>query len=128
MLYVYIFYDNLRLQLKKYYSFITFGLLINVVVLLLNCLVLILCLYIHIYSLTCCFLLHLSITDTFYSKSRKNFILFHLFYVSRCSVLYPQAVQYGHASLLLFSKFMPQLRSIVKFVSWMQSLVHISMP
>ena len=42
--------------INKFYSFIIFSLLINAVILLLNCLVLILYLYIHFLSLRCYFL------------------------------------------------------------------------
>ena len=50
-------------SVEKFYSFM-FSLLINAAILLLNCLVLILCLYIHSGSLTCCFLAHIYITST----------------------------------------------------------------
>ena len=51
------------LQLIKFYSFIIFSILINAVILLLNCLVLILYLYIHFLSLR--YFIHLNIIRTF---------------------------------------------------------------
>ena len=50
--------------MNKFYSFIFFSLLINAVILLLNCLVLVLYLYIHLLSLGCYFL-YLNIIWTF---------------------------------------------------------------
>ena len=51
-------------QVNKAYSFIIFSLMINAVILVLNCLGLILYLYIHFASLRCYFL-YLNITWTF---------------------------------------------------------------
>ena len=57
------------LQLIKFYSFINFSLLTNTVILPLNCLVLILYLYIHFLSLRCYFL-YLNIIWSFMKVSR----------------------------------------------------------
>ena len=57
--YIYLFLTCCALSIDRYtlinkfYSFINFTLLINAVDLLLNCLVLILCLYIHFLTLKC---------------------------------------------------------------------------
>ena len=70
--------------------------LINDAILLLICLFYSLSL--HIYCLTCYFLLHLYITYTVYSESLLAFILFLLFYISWCAMLFPQATGYRHLS------------------------------
>ena len=77
------------IQLRNIYTFRTFRLLINAVILLLNYLVLILCLYMHIFSRY--FLLHCYITHTVSSESLQTFILFHVFNNPWCSMLFPQA-------------------------------------
>ena len=61
------------LQFINFYSFIIFSLLIDAVILLLNCLVLILCLYIHFLSLKHCFLYYLYVTDTALKVSQSSY-------------------------------------------------------
>ena len=84
------------LQLRNFYSFITFSLLINAVILLLNCPVLIILFYIHICSLACYFFLHRHTTCMVYSEILLTFTLFDLFRISCCSMLFPRAVVYRH--------------------------------
>ena len=80
--------------INKFCSFIIFSQLINAVILLLNCLVIMLYLYIYFLSLRCFFLLRhyleLYVTDTALKVSWS--LLFYYFCISCCWKLFPQAV------------------------------------
>ena len=79
--------------INKFYSFVLFSVLINAVILLLNCLVLILYLYIHFLSLRCYFI-YLYIFGALYnwhcSETILIFVLFHYFYISWCWNYFPR--------------------------------------
>ena len=83
--------------INKFYSFIIFSLLINAVILLLDCLVLLFYLYIHFLFLSLrCYFHYLTLFEALYnghcSESIQTFVPFHYFYISRCFKLFSQAV------------------------------------
>ena len=80
-------------SIKKFYSFITFTLLVNVIILLLNFLVFNTLSYIFplLYNIFSCTFIY-----TVYSESLLTSVVFHLFYISRQSLLFPRTVRYSH--------------------------------